>query len=98
MTEYLLLIIPFAALLGYALKSYKAYRFQNAGEILVRNEIVKNLPTSSWHLLNNITLKVDDGTTQVDHILVSRYGVFVIETKDYRLAFWRREVKAMDAS
>lgn len=24
-----------------------------------------------------------DGTTQVDHILVSRFGVFVIETKDY---------------
>ena len=83
MTEYLLLFIPFAALLGYALKSYQAYRFQNAGEILVRTEILKNLPPSSWHLLNNITLKVDDGTTQVDHILVSRYGVFVIETKDY---------------
>jgi hypothetical protein len=26
---------------------------------------------------------MDDGTTQVDHILVSRFGVFVIETKDY---------------
>jgi hypothetical protein len=27
---------------------------------------------------------MDDGTTQVDHILVSRFGVFVIETKDYK--------------
>ena len=27
---------------------------------------------------------MSDGTTQVDHILVSRYGVFVIETKDYK--------------
>lgn len=26
---------------------------------------------------------MDDGTTQVDHILVSRFGVFVIETKDF---------------
>jgi hypothetical protein len=26
---------------------------------------------------------MDDGTTQVDHILVSRFGVFVIETKNY---------------
>jgi hypothetical protein len=25
-----------------------------------------------------------DGTTEVDHILVSRFGVFVIETKDYK--------------
>jgi hypothetical protein len=26
---------------------------------------------------------MDDGTTQVDHILISRFGVFVIETKHY---------------
>lgn len=26
---------------------------------------------------------MDDGTTEVDHILVSRFGVFVIETKDF---------------
>ena len=35
-------------------------------------------------LLNHITLRLKDGTTQVDHILVSRFGVFVIETKDYK--------------
>lgn len=29
------------------------------------------------------TIRMDDGTTQVDHILVSRFGVFVIETKHY---------------
>jgi len=34
--------------------------------------------------MNHITLKLGDGTTQVDHILVSRFGVFVIETKDYK--------------
>ena len=33
--------------------------------------------------MNHVTLRMDDGTTQVDHILVSRFGVFVIETKDY---------------
>lgn len=49
----------------------------------MRSTLIRNLPSSSWHLLNNITLKVEGGTTQVDHILVSRYGVFVIETKDY---------------
>jgi hypothetical protein len=29
-------------------------------------------------LLNHITLRLKDGTTQVDHILVSRFVVFVI--------------------
>lgn len=36
------------------------------------------------HLLDNVTLKLKDGsTTQIDHILVSRKGVLVVETKDY---------------
>ena len=34
--------------------------------------------------MNHVTLQLNDGTTQVDHILVSRFGVFVIETKDYK--------------
>ena len=34
--------------------------------------------------MNHITLQMKDGTTQVDHILVSRFGVFVIETKDHK--------------
>lgn len=37
-----------------------------------------------YHLLNHVTLQMEDGTTQIDHILVSRFGVFVIETKDYK--------------
>ncbi|MFM7001908.1 MAG: nuclease-related domain-containing protein, partial [Limnohabitans sp.] len=59
------------------------YRFQNRGEELLKNQIINSLSSPSWHLLNNITLKTVNGTTQIDHILVSRYGVFVIETKHY---------------
>ena len=33
--------------------------------------------------LNNITLPTANGTTQIDHIIVSRYGIFVIETKNF---------------
>lgn len=32
--------------------------------------------------LNNITLSTSHGTTQIDHIIVSPYGIFVIETKN----------------
>jgi hypothetical protein len=83
MIEFWWLLIPLAALLGYAVRGYHVYRFQNRGEELVRKSIINHLPSSSWHLLNNVTLKTADGTTQIDHILVSRYGVFVIETKHY---------------
>ncbi len=34
--------------------------------------------------LNDILLPTKYGTTQIDHIVVSPYGVFVIETKNYK--------------
>ncbi len=37
-----------------------------------------------YHPFNNIILKTLDGTTQIDHILISPYGVFVIETKSFK--------------
>ncbi|HOW43518.1 MAG TPA: NERD domain-containing protein [Candidatus Omnitrophota bacterium] len=37
-----------------------------------------------YHPFNNIILKTPDGTTQIDHILISPYGVFVIETKSFK--------------
>ncbi len=83
MVNYWWLLIPLAGLVGYAVRGYHVYRLQNRGEELLRNTIIKNLPSSSWHLLNHVTLKTADGTTQIDHVLVSRYGVFVIETKHY---------------
>ena len=84
MISYWWILVPIAALLGYALKSYRTYQFQNIGEVLVRKALTNNLPKESWHLLNNVTLKINNGTTQIDHVLVSRLGVFVIETKHYK--------------
>lgn len=54
------------------------------GEFLL-NFILKNsLDSSKYQLLHNITLPTEDGSTQIDHIVLSQYGVFVIETKNYR--------------
>ena len=32
--------------------------------------------------VNNVTIPTSNGTTQIDHVIVSRYGVFVVETKN----------------
>lgn len=57
---------------------------ENAGEVAVRRLLIQAFNDPAYYLLNNITIPVDDdGTTQIDHILLSRYGVFVIETKHY---------------
>ena len=55
---------------------------RNLGEALVANAL--SHLTIPHVLINNITLQVENGTTQIDHLLVTEYGLFVIETKHYR--------------
>ncbi len=76
-----------AVTIGYVLGRTRAYHktvYQNRGEALVSRVVLKNFGPPDYHLLNHVTVQMEDGTTQVDHILISRYGVFVIETKDYK--------------
>ena len=55
------------------------------GEWAVSGKIERLIKTNSdYHLFNNVILKALGGTTQIDHILISPYGVFVIETKNYK--------------
>ena len=52
------------------------------GERLVGSELAE-LP-DEYYVLNDVLLKTWNGkTSQIDHIVVSKYGVFVIETKNY---------------
>lgn len=53
------------------------------GEQTVRFGCWAKLDGGVYRRLHNITLQTDNGTTQIDHVIVSRYGVFVIETKHY---------------
>ena len=53
------------------------------GEKLVAGRLRKWLP-DEYRILNDIYLPLPDGTTtQIDHVVVSQYGVFVVETKTY---------------
>jgi hypothetical protein len=54
---------------------------ENRGEALVANTLQRL--TRMNVLLNNVTLTTESGTTQIDHILVTEAGLFVIETKHY---------------
>jgi restriction system protein len=40
------------------------------------------LDQSIYTSLNNITIPTSNGTTQIDHIIVSRHGIFVVEAKN----------------
>lgn len=45
---------------------------------------LSTLPSCEYKIFNDILLATESGTTQIDHIVVSRFGIFVIETKNYR--------------
>jgi hypothetical protein len=79
-------VIGFALVIsGYWLgrRSPEAYVAQNRSETLLRETVSRHFGPPDYHLLNHVTLPIPGGTTQIDHILVSRSGVFVIETKHY---------------
>lgn len=40
------------------------------------------LRSSDYVDISNVTINTRRGTTQIDHVIVSRYGVFVVETKN----------------
>ena len=74
-------LIPLAILAGI----FKSPWFKGmAGEFLVNTAARLFLPKDDYHLIKDVTLATDDGTTQIDHIIISRYGVFVIKTKNMK--------------
>jgi len=85
--DWTVLYILVALAAGFVIgryRAYAAYAFQNRGEELLSRVALTHFCPPDYHLMNHVTLQQKDGTTQVDHILVSRFGVFVIETKDYK--------------
>src|SRR5271163_3777076 len=73
-----------ALIIGFVLGRYKTYAFQNRSEAHLSRALKMRFVAPDYHLLNHVTLRLEDGTTQIDHVLVSRFGIFVIETKNYK--------------
>jgi hypothetical protein len=80
-------VLTFLFLLSLARPIFDSPAFKGKfGEAAVNDMLKKSLDEHQYHLLENVTLYALDGTTQIDHILVSQYGIFVIETKN--MAGW----------
>lgn len=80
-TQALWWLVP-AAILAAILKSpgFKGM----VGEFIVKLAARLQLPADTYHRLHNVTLPTHDGSTQIDHIFVSVYGIFVVETKNMK--------------
>ncbi|MCF8568276.1 NERD domain-containing protein [Alicyclobacillus tolerans] len=67
------------------LKSFMPKLLGHRGESIVRSRLGE-LDKTKYVVLNDLLIpsaKSKSGTSQIDHVVVSQYGVFVIETKNY---------------
>lgn len=65
---------------------FKLYQADLKGAIGEQNVALRlrSLDKSKYKVINNVVLQVGEYTSQIDHIVISDYGVFVIETKNYK--------------
>ncbi|MBS4955798.1 MAG: NERD domain-containing protein [Clostridium sp.] len=48
------------------------------------SKALNTLDNNEYKIINNLMIITDRGTTQIDHVVISVYGIFVIETKNYK--------------
>lgn len=54
----------------------------HTGELRLRLFARLHLDKRTYRRMHNVTLNTIDGTTQIDHVFISPYGIFVVETKN----------------
>lgn len=52
------------------------------GETYIHNVLMQL--SDEYTILDDVILPTEHGTTQIDHVVVSKYGIIAIETKNYR--------------
>lgn len=57
------------------------------GELVVNSHAKLALPSDIYHPFTNLTLTTTDGTTQIDHVFVSRFGVLWWKQKTCKAGF-----------
>lgn len=79
MELFVVLIFVIIIVFGISKASIKGWFGEKAvGSILER------LPKEEYRVINGIMLQTENGTCQIDHVVISIYGIFVIETKNYK--------------
>ncbi len=81
--SYFVVTLIFGYFLGYQKSKRSEDYIQDQAEKMVKTEL-KSLDKSLYCIMHDITLPIGNGTTQIDHIVISEHGIFVIETKSHK--------------
>lgn len=61
---------------------YHAKVSGDTGELIL-SSVMRSL-SDEYHIMNDVLLQTKKGSTQLDHIIISPYGIFVVETKNHK--------------
>jgi hypothetical protein len=80
---YILIVLSAYIAFLFFKKFYLPKIYGSLGEYQVAR-ILSRLDKNDYIVYNNIYLKSGERTSQIDHLVISIYGIFVIETKNYK--------------
>ena len=82
---WVLMVVVVITVLGWKWrqKSAHAHNKGEQGEAMLRQHTDPSLAGKGYHALHDLLIPLYESTTQIDHLYVSRYGIFVVETKNY---------------
>lgn len=83
MNKFFLIFVILIIVGFYAWRIYYPAIKGKMGEMNVSTRL-SFLPKSKYIVLNDLFFKFGDYTTQIDHLVISLFGIFVIETKNYK--------------
>ena len=76
-------IFVFGAVIPGVIKIFKPRIKGFIGEKKVAFLLV-TLDRKKYRTINDLIIRIEGKSTQIDHVVVSNYGIFVIETKNYK--------------
>jgi restriction system protein len=75
------ILLPLVVLFYAFLFLLKTTTFKGKlGDNIIKVSTRTYLDNNCYHILNNVSLPAAEGTARIDHLIVSIYGIFVIET------------------
>ncbi len=74
-------VIPALLIISYAVFKLLMGRKTAKNSVLA---LLSALPDDEYTVLNDIMIRSYTGASQIDHVVISSHGIFVIEVQDYR--------------
>ena len=79
----IIVFIILSILLGY----YRRPESRGARGEKKTRKIIGETREDKQYVINDLILQCGEKTSQIDHIVINQYGVFVLETKNYLLNY-----------